>query len=181
MLTKLLHFLGFGKVTNTTPPQPTAASFVPGFTVTLEKKPGVLFTTQQEGSPLRKPATMEHFYEITVTNDGTNPEYPDTRPWKAMFTTALNEDFGRWVIDHKACGPAGSNWLSFELREEYADDRKNGVMGRAMPPHHRLVVMGIHEPSGLFSKELSVTGPVRKSDRESPAWQLALKSPIHYM
>ncbi len=155
--------------------EPKAVCKVAGFDISIEKKEGILLTTQGEG----KDASEGFYYEVSVTKDGSNPEYPASeKPWKQRYTVGLSKGVG--IVGSAAFIPQGCRWTRFELIEEF-DDAKTPPMGKWMPPHHSVVVCGHYVDAKGNKSDMKIGGWVRKSERESPQWKAAARSSVTWM
>lgn len=157
--------------------KPSAVSKVKGFSITVEKKEGVLLTSKKGDQKV--PASEADYYEVTVNVDGSNPEYPASeKPYVRAFTTALQKN---WVgmTGGVSYIPDGARWTGFELIEVY-DKCEEPPMGKWMPAHHRVDLIAHYQDALSCPQRISYGAWVRKSDLESPAWKAAANSPITY-
>lgn len=151
---------------------PSAVSKVNGFTVTVEKKQGVLLTSKPKDAPEGTegtPASVDEYYEVTVNITGKNPEYPASeKPWTARFTTLLPRMGGSFGFNGGACYvPDGAKFTRFEVREEFNDGRH--TIGHRLPPHHSVMVYGYYRTAEGRESRMGVGGGwIRKSEREAP-------------
>ena len=157
---------------------PTAVSKVKGFSIDVEEKQGVLLTSTVDETV--HPASEDKYYEVTVNVDGSNPEYPASdKPYVRAFTIALQRNsmgFNGGV----SYTSKGNRWTKFELVEVH-DKSEVPPMGKWMPPHHRVDLVAHYKDAQSKSQKMSMSAWVRKSDRESAAWQAAARSPVTYI
>lgn len=163
--------------------EPKAVSKVPGFSVSLEKKDGVLLTfkPEDETNTEKKDASVDYYYEVSVDVDGSNPEYPaEDKPWKHTYTVALESDSGQGLTGGTSYISQGARWTGFELVEEF-DDAKNLPMGKRMPPHHTVMLRSHFRDANGHDTSMAIGSWIRKSERETPQWEAAVRSPVIWM
>lgn len=163
------------------PKRPVVLSKVDGFSITLEKKDGVLLTSTPKDDPDAKPkdVSMDSYYELTVTVDGSNVEYPaEDKPSKYRYTI-LKGDGGFGFTGGVSYIPQGARWIKFELVEEF-DGAKEPPMGKWMPPHHHVLLRAHYRDASGQVNSVGLGGWVRKSEREAPEWRAAAMSPVTY-
>lgn len=124
-------------------------------------------------------------YKVTITPDGTNPDYPDTdKKLVHYFTVAARSD-GFAMNGSLSCIAQGSKWVKFVLKEEISDPVGNKAMGayKPVPPHRIAQLQAIAKGTdGKRHCAISMSAHINQSDYNSPAYQNALKSPIiHYI
>jgi len=163
--------------------EPAAVSKVDGFSIALEKKQGVLLTSKPKDKPdaESKPASVDSYYQVSVTVSGENPEYPATdKPWTHRYTTGLKGDDGYGFVGGVSYIPYDAQWTGFELVEEFDEARRPPDFGKWMPPHHTVMLRAHFIDVSGRPNSMAVGGWVRKSEKESEAWKMAASSPVTY-
>ncbi|MCB9991055.1 MAG: hypothetical protein H6867_06710 [Rhodospirillales bacterium] len=164
---------------------PKAVTKVKGFTIDVEKKQGVLLTSTPKDRPDAQPqaASADYYYEVSITPNGKNREYPaQDKPWKARFTIGADDKSGYGFASGAALIPRGAEWTRFELVEDF-DDGKPTASGsyRIMPPHHYIMLRAHFRDARGRDTKMALGGQwVRKSETETEAWQAALKKPVRH-
>lgn len=152
----------------------SVTSTVKGFHATLEKMDGALLT--ERGA--RKPASENHYYVVSVISDGANPDYPAMdKPEKYHFTVGL-QGTGTGFTNGVCFAPAGSKFTGFRLTEELDDGRN--TIGHRLASHHAVGINAIYKTEDGRTNFMRIGGWVRKSDRESPAYQSSLQNRVEY-
>lgn len=162
---------------------PDIVSEVRGFVVSLERKEGTLLHEKNDSLPFEKlkPACEGSYYEVSVRATGENEEYPaDKEPSVYRYTVLLCDSAG--YSKGVQFIPNGYRWTKFRLVEEFNDGTPPGF-GKKMPPHHCVMLRADYQAATGNGRELSmgIGGWVRKSERESPTWEKALRSPVTYI
>lgn len=154
---------------------PKAVCKVGGFKVELEKKDGALLKSGGQD------ASADHYYEVRAHVTGENPDYPAREePLRYLFTVGISGS-GFGAVGGAMFCPAGHRWNRFELVEEFEDDRKTRPSGKWMPPHHSVKVRAYYHDEQGRENYMAIGGPVRKSERETPEWEAAVRSPKMFM
>lgn len=157
---------------------PIAISKVDGFSIDVKEKQGVMLTSTVNDEKL--PASEDTYYEVTVNVDGSNPEYPAReKPYVRAFTIALERGTSGFA-GGVSFTSKGNRWTKFELVEVH-DKSEEPPMGKWMPPHHRVDLVAHYRDAQRKPQKMSMSAWVRKSDRESAAWQAAARSPVTYI
>ena len=164
--------------------EPRAVSSLDGFSITLEKRPGVLLTSTPQGNPDAepRPESQDYYYEVTVKHTGNSPEYPANAELRHQYTVALGSSSYGGTIGPVSYLRPGGRWLRFEVLEAYYDGKmRPGMMGKQMPAHHYVALRGCYrdEKGRESHQEIGIFVP--KSTLESDAWRMAASSPITCM
>lgn len=144
---------------------------IDGFDFTVTRKQGEIWTGKAE--------TDTPYYEIKIRPNGDNAEYPAGDEAVYRCVEAQTERTGYGFAGGTMIVPARATIKSFELKESFDDGRH--TTGHRMPPHHG-VNLHIHFQTAAGEKSSLGMGKwVRQSDRETPAWETAMRSRIEYI
>ncbi len=162
--------------------EPIAESKILGFNVSMKKKEGILLNVANQNDPdaPKMPAVEDTYYEIQVDATGENPEYPQ-KTSSFVFTVAASNDMGSGYANGVSFIPAKARFTTFLLAEEFDDGKKTPSMGKRMPPHHMVMLTAHFRNSDDKENYVGIGMAVRKSERESDAWYLAMRCPVTYM
>lgn len=143
------------------PPQPTSS--IAGFTLSMEKKDGVMTPSGEEG-----------YYSVVMHRKGTNPEYPGVSNVQFYFGHARKDmvmrgnchtDTNVMYLKHDC------RYTGFEIVEDINPAGPQRYINNV--PEHHAVKLKVHYADGKGQAEHAlrvVEGWVRKSELEAPAW-----------
>lgn len=164
---------------------------IAGVTASVERGHEYLSWIRDEKGTIVGPRYEADHFAVKIQSDGTNPEYPKGAVDRKIYLVNTVEDsqYSRWgVIDNFTEVGQSSRFTEIVIGERpYKNPKQsNGIfMGRVpevdYPPHSILSVTAHAVGSKLG--EIEIEGQelaVRKSQKDSPAWQAAANSP-HYM
>jgi len=156
--------------------EPCKKSRIDGLSISLEKKDGALLTRLDNPEI---PAVENTYYEIRIDSNGENPEYPQQTS-RFYFTVAANDNMGSGYVNGVNFIPAKAQFTGFSLAEEF-NNGSPPSMGKRMPPHHMATLRADFQTADGHKSYVALGFAVRKSERESPAWEAARRCPVTYI